>query len=264
MDWFRKRNKNRRLKKWWDEELKRQKEIEDAKVKIRNEVFTSPAAYGRWLETKGFENIGRGYYGSVYAHPTSNKVIKILDNPSNDGWLDYVMWAGKQGYGGTFAPLVYSYKEVKIKGKPNTRCISPINYNYENRVFGVAVLERMEKIVSRVDKASKEALITSLIHFGVKEKNTHARNLANNLFPGLSEFMEKLIERFDKEGRFDLHDANMMFRKDGTLAITDPIANIDRKKDVKLPTRLKAGDFSPALIYNFKGLLYGTNCVRFN
>jgi hypothetical protein len=172
-----------------------------------------------WLEKRGFQKLGSGAYGHVLGHPKSDKVIKILRRPSQDGWLDYIRWAKKHNFLGTFAPKVTSYKYIKNKDGD----------------FGVAVMERLDKTLYHVDRKHdarfiQEAMMHSLNGNGLAGKFLSVAK------PGSDEFIQSFLRAFGREGG-DFHAGNWMTRKDGTLVLIDPLCRpgvTDPKERFKL------------------------------
>lgn len=177
------------------------------------------------LEKKGFKKLGGGYYSNVYAKEGSDKVIKV-GSPSGDhwdAWIDYCLWAGKQGYGGKFAPRVYSYKK------------------FSN--FYVAIMERLDYTVSdsSVEENSEAPIAQFLFSSATECNNPTALLLCDILVPELGKFSLELKEEFKSANRFDLHGGNIMYRKDGSICVTDPVCHESQVTQ----TRLKGRDFLP-------------------
>lgn len=187
-----------------------------------NHRHTSPQPWDKlqeWLTKRGFQKLGSGAYGHVLGHPKSDKVIKILRRPSQDGWLDYIRWAKKHNFLGTFAPKVTSYKYIKNKDGD----------------FGVAVMERLDKTLYHVDRKHdarfiQEAMMHSLNGNGLAGKFLSVAK------PGSDEFIQSFLRAFGREGG-DFHAGNWMTRKDGTLVLIDPLCRpgvTDPKERFKL------------------------------
>lgn len=191
-------------------------------------AFDSKYTFIQALERKGFKKLGSGYY-SVVLHKKGERVIKV---GKADQWINYVLWAGKTGYGGTFAPKVYSYKMFPGKKKGNDP------WGHEGP-FYVAVMEKLEKTVSSA-RSSEDMVIGPYLFQTYLHKNAAAGRMLDVLAPGLRVFSDQFKKTF-KNG-WDLHNGNFMLRSDGGLVLTDPIARADVKiKD----TRLRTKDFSP-------------------
>lgn len=195
------------------------------RIEEEKSPFKSSYAFRAKLAKKGFKHIGGGFYSAVYAHPTSDRVIKVNHGHKCDAWIDYVLWANQQGYGGKFAPKMYSYK------------------HYGN--FYVAIMERMEYTVADSEMTSEAPVAQTLFSLAATHENEKAKLLVDLLVPGLGEFSEKLRKTFPSE-RLDLHEHNIMYRKDGSICVTDPLCH----ESTLTVTRLRARDFlapSPTL-----------------
>lgn len=218
MDWHLKRKKAAHLNEW-----KRRKEQKEAakqnppKPKVLHTpvmmvkpwvlkphpkgIFNSGHGFAEALEKKGYQRVGSGMYSTVYAKKDSSKVIKV--NHREDQWIDYMLWAQKEGP--QFAPKLYSYKL----------------FNKATEPFTVSVLERMDLTIHRVkDKNSMALPISRLADYAANDNEPSAK-VIDMLAPGLGTFLLKIGKEF--KGNLDLHGGNMMVRKDGTIAITDPV-----------------------------------------
>lgn len=176
--------------------------------------------YRAFLEKKGFVQLGSGAYSVVYAKPKSDRVIKVIR--TRDNWIDYAVWANKEGYGGNLAPKVYSYKD--------------------HEDFAVAVVERMKTTLSGY-REHDEQIVIGLVHSYVYNNNVLAGVLAHEIAPGISDFLVGVKKNVN--GRLDLHGGNFMLREDGSLCVTDPVAG----EGSATYTRLKVGDFTPTVCY---------------
>lgn len=173
--------------------------------------------YGAWLQKRGFKRLGSGAYSTVYGHPKSDRVIKVTSG-SQDNWIDYIQWAAKSGYSGNFAPKVYSWKHY-------------------DKGFSVAVVERMEKTLTELEYKEDAKLIESLLYPSIRG-NVMARLFLDELSPGLGKFIDDFSSTF--KGATDLYGKNMMLRRDGSFAITDPVCG---QKETTL-NRLRSKDFT--------------------
>lgn len=62
----------------------------------------------RGLSAKGWQKLGCGSYSSVFCYRDRDYVLKV--GSGRDNWLDYIHWAARQGFAGTFAPRVFKVK----------------------------------------------------------------------------------------------------------------------------------------------------------
>lgn len=189
------------------------------KEDLNGKPFDGPSNFQRKLEKKGFVELGHGCFSTVMAKKDSDKVIKITRKP--DGWIDYCHWAAKEGFAGKFAPRVYSYKRFNNKAP-----------------FEVSVVERMDKTFWDVEYKEDIYVVRDLARL-VKHGNQKASSILEEMAPGFPRFIKGLGEKFDKS--LDMHDGNIMLRKDGSICYTDPVSVYDY---VPSFTRLKSKDFT--------------------
>lgn len=168
------------------------------------------------IEKRGLKRLGSGYFSRVFEHPDPDKVIKIIRNPSSDGWVDYVRWANEQGYGGTLAPKLISYKYIKNGG------------------FGVAVMERLPNTLSDISMRYEKkhaatkpfndrvTFLAKAVKMGFHANET-ALAYAELMQPGWRKFLEEFTLKFPSS--YDMHDANWMVRPSGLIVMTDPLSH---------------------------------------
>jgi len=195
----------------------------------KKSVFSSKRSFVEALTKRGFVAIGNGMYSQVLAKPGSDRVIKV---GAYDSWIDYVLWAHKAGYGGTFAPKVYSYKSY-----------SGATEQYGNTKFYVAVMERLDKTLRQVPREHDYKYLHQLFEQAVGYKHRMSLTLADLAIPGLGRFATDFTIANDKDlfSGLDLHGGNFMLRSDGSLVLTDPVAG-QPKTQYK---RLRLQDLSP-------------------
>lgn len=192
--------------------------------------FKDPSVYGERLKKRGYTLIGRGYYSAVYGKEGSDRVIKVGRDPEGDGWLDYIDWATQKGYLGKWAPQVYSYKYHRGDYAYRTG-------KYEGS-FYVAVVERLDKTVSRLDKRSPEKALPMVFEYA---ENPLVNEVMDRLSPGLGSFSKDFMTTFSKNAGVDVHGENIMLRKNGEIVINDPLSSKRRM----YVSRRKAKDFVP-------------------
>ena len=153
------------------------------------------------LLAANYEKIGSGRYANVFAKPGSNIAIKVAEP---DAWPQYVKWATEQGYAGTFAQKVYSLKFYSPKDKPP---------------FYVATMERLVDTIGNI--RSQNSQLKSQ-YIGLRDIVLWGRSNALDEYPDLKAFANDL-----KANGFtdDLHDGNIMVRKDGQMVVTDPLSH---------------------------------------
>lgn len=234
MDWFRKRKIDARLKKFFgrpklkkkEEQEKVQtkkipvKDLPPAKVKFQalhfvhrkfiekvpGKTFDDASSFIHALRKRGFQNLGSGAFGTVLGKPGKDRVIKVGRQAGHDGgWFNYVSWANDNGFGGTFAPKIYSHK--LIKGK--------------NGSFTITSMERMKKGGYDLDHKEDNWMVLHLFRSSILYKNEMADQLLKSVRPELQMFGEKLKAKF--HNHFDIGGNNVMFRQDNSICFTDPI-----------------------------------------
>lgn len=177
--------------------------------------------FRNFLDSKGFTLLGGGAFSKVFAKNDSRRVIKVAS--CMDGWPAYVLWANQAGYGGTFAPKLYSLD---------------VRQDNKGRFVYVAVMERLSCTVSEKNgerySAEKSAMINQ--YDLARDFAYKAHDYRGGEFPasiikdfrdrGLSQGWIDFLIAFENQfdGGRDLHDGNWMFRADGSLVLTDPLS----------------------------------------
>lgn len=208
-------------------------------VGVKTGRFASAANFERALEKRGFKKLGSGAYSSVYAKDGYDRVIKVtryLDN-----WIDYVAWASKNGYAGSFAPRVYSWKRFGFDPEKPKKQQSMFYWERHSNGWSVAVVERMKETLNADSQLAKDFKIIERIH-DLAERSVLAELVMDEIIPGVGNFFKKLHRAFRAN---DVYGKNLMIRKDGTFCVTDPVCG----DIVTTETRFKAGDFSPVVRY---------------
>lgn len=190
--------------------------------------FDSMWSFCNTLEKKGYERIGSGFYSRVYLGKDKTKVLKI--GRGTDGWLNYVSWANKNGYGGTLAPKLYSAKTVKTR----------------DGSFLMSSMERLGDVVGSNVKQDAYAKF-SMMTLYANNDNQLAGTLAEVAQPGAKDFLAKFMAEFKGKARMDMHEGNWMTRENGLLVLTDPVASL-KDETLRITARLKTKDFEPMLM----------------
>lgn len=177
------------------------------------------------LRKRGFQYLGSGAFSTVMGKPGSDRVIKL--NHGSDDWIDYVYWAAKAGYAGNFAPKVFSYK--KMDG------------------WRVMVMERLDSTINHLDSKHDMKLVSVLADYAMSN-NVMAAVFMDELAPGLTPFLRDMKKAFPRA--HDYHGGNWMVQGDKRVVLCDPVSGPSKLTQ----TRLKAGDFSPALRRDYYGL----------
>lgn len=223
-----------KLRKWLKGEVAAASAEHTVLMRIKKNAFASYGHFTKALQARGFEILGSGYYSTVLAHSKSDRVVKVTRDLT-DRWIDYIKWGGDLGYSGTFVPKVFSYKVIKPK---DTSTAEEPWWHIDKEPFSIAVMERLDKTFSKIDKTKKEALVPDLFAFSA-QGNTFATDLLDIVMPGVKEFAESFAKEF--KGEEDLHAGNFMFRHGGELVFTDPVSRGNRKVTAE---RLRESDLS--------------------
>lgn len=175
--------------------------------------------YANLAARLGLSQIGSGAYSSVFAPVTSDKVLKI--NRRHDGWLEYVMWATKNGYAGGLAPKVFSFKICKD--------------HY------VAVVERMaETLNSAQGEVHNHWRNIEFALSRTRWKDPYTPNSDTlKAYPEYPDFVAELtaFQKTLPQSRFDIHPGNWMTRPNGRLCFTDPFVVEDWQPS--MPKRMR-------------------------
>ncbi|UYO52484.1 hypothetical protein [Rhodopseudomonas palustris] len=162
------------------------------------------------LKRRGYVVLGAGYFSTVFKKPGSDRVVKVCHRPDN--WLDYVLWATKAGYAGTFAPRIFSYRRYN-QGRDGE--------------FYVAVMEELAETVDRLScRVSDGRAVRAAAHLRSYININHDQDgvAADRLFAGALRFAMEFRIEF-RGANFDLHMGNWMVRFDGSLVCTDPVSH---------------------------------------
>lgn len=149
--------------------------------------------YVALLHRKGYERLGSGGYGTAYRHPDRpHTVIKVghAGLRSRDGYLDYLNWLRDAGV-----------PEVLRKHFPTVQRL------HVNRQFYVVELE------SLLENSEEEGNRISSRDVWLMEEGNLLREAT-----GL------IADTFRDSHCVDMHSGNFMHREDGTIVITDPLA----------------------------------------
>jgi hypothetical protein len=173
------------------------------------------------LQARGYQVLGRGCFSTVLAKPGSEKVIKV--NTQADNWPDFVLWAAKAGYAGTFAPRLFSLRYI----------------NGVQQEFYVAVVERLDATVrdTRNDRVRNlHSLLRNVLEAGRIERDRARADEqlieADKMQPGAARFVLEFRLHAEKggHGRLDLHNENWMYHQ-GRIVLVDPFCSGDRLSD---------------------------------
>lgn len=178
-----------------------------AKDKLKFE--TTRKQFESALLEHNYSKIGGGSFANVFAKPGSNIAVKVAELP--DGWPAYIKWATKEGFAGTFAPKVYSFKSYMPEGLPP---------------YYVATMERLVDTVGNMMHSKS----MSELYMGLVDAIQGRDDEGIKQFADLNAFAKSLKEN---QFKWDLHGSNVMVRKDGQIVVTDPMSD-DRSSDFRI------------------------------
>jgi hypothetical protein len=194
-------------------------------------TWDDPKDYIRHLEKRGFRYLARGASATVLGHPRSNRVIKVIEWPT-DPWPQYAEWCFNNPQ--PFAPVIHSLKwHLDDNGAP---------------LFCVAVMDRLAQTWrdARVEEHYNTYTCPLLNKSQCETLNDICSNptykgiihssLAKELWPELQRFLCHLNAAIPTASNMlDLHAANWMLDDQGHLFLIDPFSG-DMGSS---PTRLK-------------------------
>lgn len=187
------------------------------------------------LSHQGIKFIGAGKYSSVFTHDSWDYVLKIVEN-DDPHYLAFVDWAMKH-------PSKHFPKFAK---KPLKMHAFHTRKQSDSSNLWVVKIEKLQPIT---DKKLLKFLVTELERMSIaawqknegKDVSTVNKNYSQNMPDGTSVkgiSWEEMFKQFpwmfslgltyakfwDAEaGSPDIHDDNLMQRKDGTIVIVDPV-----------------------------------------
>lgn len=158
-------------------------------------IFYEIDSYTYLNEIPEWEFLGRGSFASVFASDSYPDVVLKIAN-ARDAWRIYALHC------------LYGV----ITG-PHSLKIHAVRYIKEKDII-VAVMERLEPL----SEENHEKI------FSTNPRSKNIREFYDVLSGSLLEFFEVLDNSYSStKCVFDLHDDNIMQRKDGTIVVTDPI-----------------------------------------
>jgi len=184
----------------------------------------------KYLLDKGYSNIGNGLYSTVFSKKDSDRVIKV----SSD--IDY--WF-------IFAQYVISLQEIPSIF-PKIYSLSVKSDSRNEYSWYVAVVERLEmtmqKFLDEYKNDDREKILTDFSKIRSRfswfnDSDDQRISKSMNELLKLRSF-EKEMSSHGNDIGWDLHNGNWMFRKNGTIVLTDPWSGIHYDK-LKYPTRYK-------------------------
>lgn len=151
--------------------------------------------------------LASGHFSLVFSNNRDSSVVTKI-GPLHDGWLMYAAYCMEHQTDRT---------EVSMYGV-NVRSI----VRHQEHGFYVAVLDRCDMTVRDRDDNCCNIFMDwrENVHSDLSISGLYARE-----YPGLSSFLAGLAVYSRRNNlTIDLHSENAMFRRDGTLCITDPFS----------------------------------------
>lgn len=146
------------------------------------------AAYLNDRSRRNWFHLGAGVFSTVYTRLGSNRVLKVNQTP--DAGLEYLLWANEAGFGGHEAPKMFSAR------------------TFEDGTY-VVLMERLEAGISDIVPARYMRAYSAF------------RDALYAYDRSFSPFVAAFADRFGRR-QLDIHSANFMLRRDGTMVLTDP------------------------------------------
>jgi len=166
-------------------------------------------AYIQRLYKRGFIQLGAGLYSTVLTKPGSDRVVKV--GRYTDQWPQYVEWATIKGYAGSFAPKVYSLK-------------------YHNQ-FYVAIMEQLVDTMAGIHReggsTSSEIAYRTFREYALGFRDGKIDANAEHLIAFAKDLRNAKLAS-------DLHDGNIMIRKDGQIVVTDPASGASNSTNLRI------------------------------
>lgn len=155
-----------------------------------------------FMRSIGCKYLGSGSTATVFEIPWApDKVIKC--GRRDDGWLGYCTWAEREGYAGTFAPKLFSYKQDK-------------EGSY------VALMERLQESYKHNQPGKEKELDNIILTAGrlFAPQFYNRKPVPTEYTP----FIERLYRLVKTNGGFeDVSRSNIMWRaSNNMLVFTDP------------------------------------------
>ena len=197
---------------------------------LKNTQWKSPNQTIRWLRKNGFKQIGRGWFAVVFAKAGHNRVVKI-STAQDDCWIAFAQYAQTK----TNNPHLPKIPWIK-RYQGDRHGIA--------QEFFITIIERLDPLNDQtIPRITDKGVLFGIMLFANLDFSTvDSIEDAYNNQPGLSmandpEIITKYrnhpfiktvqeINRLPGDCTSDLHSGNLMIRKDGTVVITDPLANI--------------------------------------
>lgn len=186
------------------------------------------------LDSMGHKELGRGTFGVTLKHSTKPEVIKfwMTDSAYND-FINYVAAHPYKNF-----PTLYSKpKSISSFFRRTTNFPDKVNY---------VKMEALEKFKDNINPIRDlflmlsdecdnhkdvDRIINTYLTVPNMTMNKNYLDLLNSVISDVPKFCHEMFEMMHHvlKGKhyLDLHDENVMLRKNGELVITDPVVNDD-------------------------------------
>jgi len=169
-----------------------------------NTDWNESSDIAEFLEDNGFYELGSGFFSSVYGHDNLDIAIKLVDDDHN--YIKYINFYAKYGRQNPHLPRIYKYKKVGNVEIVITEKLYPLSENQEDLFQVILKFKRYLMNPNNYD----EYYVNNVVNYFIDE------------YSDLAQIIIDLYKIFGKNN-IDIHQDNIMQRKDGTLVITDPV-----------------------------------------
>ena len=182
----------------------------------RMETDLSINQYIRKLRREGFRKLGSGAYASAFAKPNGRRVYRV-------GELYYETRHTKIG---NYAYLEFLKEAIKHKNNPwFPKVYKVVLYGIpdENHKYLSVYMERLYSFGYRPLTGQESSLIESLIEYRNEFIKLFGQSMERKARKDFEEML-RVMERLQRRYGLDMHNGNIMRRKNGQFVITDPVA----------------------------------------
>lgn len=181
--------------------------------------FKLPQDVINYLKEKNFKKIGSGFYSEVYSSPDENFVIKINKGNIDNNYLYFVDFCNE--YKSPHLP-----KLGKIKKYDNYYFLFIEKLQKINSNIGI-ILDVLSMITRTTNLTNKEKF-TEIVNDYLGTEYEDYDDMINNIVFGdqlldLCKTLQQLLINVGFNSTDEVHEDNIMMRKDGTLVLTDPL-----------------------------------------
>jgi hypothetical protein len=208
-------------------------------AKMKKVYFSSYAEADRLLRAakKGKKLLGNGAYANVYSSKGANRVTKI--GGLEDAYLHFVELVMQANSKNPFLPKIYS----GVIYRASRQAINK-DEELEDEGFYVIEMERLQELEDMYgdNYSTVVAAFEQVVEYGnslndfVNEHVAETKGITGmfsvkvKLEPRVMQFIKHLRQIVNKacsrhgDASWDIHEGNIMVRKNGQVVLTDPIA----------------------------------------